>query len=687
MPNETKYSQKRYNELTQQIREHDRRYYIDDSPTISDREYDRLFEELKTLEQQYPDLSTPDSPTQRVGAAPKEGFTRVTHKARMYSLDNTYSQDELREFLRRVERGLDGEKTPFVVEPKLDGASIELTYNRGSLVLAATRGDGVEGEDVTSTIRTIRSVPLRIKEQEEVVVRGEVFINRDDLEKVNRQREADGESLFANPRNAASGSLRLLDPAVAAKRPLRIYLYELALSPHAINSHIQCLDWLAHQELPTHKLQMRCESPQQVFDAVARFSDRRPEYPYDIDGAVVKVDDLDKRNVLGYTARFPKWAVAFKFETEQAQTRLLDITIQVGRTGALTPVANLEPVLLAGSTVSRASLHNEDEIRSKDIRVGDEVIVEKAGEVIPHVVGVIPANEQNRGAPFAMPTSCPVCHSPAVRLDGDAKWRCTNRLACPGQQKASLLHFARRAAMDIEHFGPSLADQLLSNDLIEDPADLYGLTVEQISALERMAQKSAKNLITSIQKSKERSLDRLISGLGIPLVGEIAAKLLATRYGTLEEFTRRDPIKEAEELAEVHGIGPKIAQSVGNALADERFAQVLRKFLDLGMNASASQARSGVGELAGLSFCVTGKLARPRPRIHEMIRAAGGEVHTAVKKGTTYLVAGEKVGKSKLDKAQKAGTRIIDEATLATLIKKESPDSGQLGLFGKMETD
>jgi len=458
---------------------------------------------------------------------------------------------------------------------------------------------------------------------------------------------------------------------------LRVFLYELVRAPGLPASHGECLDWIASQGLPVHRLERRCTSAAEVVQAVEEFGKMRGELPYDIDGAVVKVDDRASRDELGHTSRFPRWAVAFKFEAERAETRLEKITIQVGRTGALTPVAELEPVRLAGTTVSRASLHNEDEIRAKDIRVGDRVVVEKAGEIIPQVVEVVPAADGARGEPFAMPESCPVCGARAVRPEGEARRRCTNRLTCPGQLKGAVIHFARRAAMDIEHLGPSLVDQLVDLDLVRDPADLYSLTESRVEELERMAARSAANLVEGIAASRERSLDRLLGGLGIPLVGEVAARLLAERYGTLSGFAGRDPDTEREELSEIHGIGPKIAESVAEVLGEERFRGVLAKLLEAGIDPPAPEPEGASGPLFGSSFCVTGKLSRPRGDIHEVIRRAGGEVHKVVKKGTTYLVAGDKVGKTKIEKAQKSGALVIDEPALGRLIAGEGDEDGQ----------
>jgi DNA ligase (NAD+) len=659
----------RHAALAREIREHDRRYYVDDAPVITDREYDRLFSELKTIERERPDLRTPDSPTMRVGGTPAQGFVRVRHPRRMYSLDNTYDRGEVDEFFRRVREGLGSDRDPtFVVEPKLDGASMELIYREGVLTLALTRGDGIEGEDVTGNVRTIRSLPLRIPCTGEVIVRGEVFIHRADLDAVNREREAAGEPAFANPRNAAAGSLRLLDARITAARPLRIHLYELVSAPELPAAHSACLAWLAGQGLPTHCLEAICGDPGAVFAALDRFDGLRGSLPFEIDGAVIKLDDLASRERLGATARFPRWAVAYKFAAGQAVTRLLEIVVQVGRTGALTPVAVLEPVQLAGTTVSRASLHNEDEIRERDVRVGDRVLVEKAGEIIPQVVGVIAAPEGERGPPFSMPAACPVCGAPTARGEGEARWRCTNRLACPGQLKAALHHFGQRAAMDVENLGPAVIDQLVDQGLVADPADLYGLTIDQVAGLERMARKSAANLLEALRESRGRALHRLLTGLGIPLVGEVVARQLATRYGSLSGFAAAAPAVERAALAEIHGIGAGIAEAVADALGDERFMAVVHELLAAGIDSRAEPEQRAGGPLAGASVCVTGTLSRPRTRIHQAIRDAGGDVHTAVKQGTTYLVAGDKVGRAKLDKARALGTQVISEAELERLI-------------------
>jgi DNA ligase (NAD+) len=658
----------RYAALIREIAEHDRRYYVLSAPSVSDREYDRLFDELREIERAHPESIRPESPTQRVGGAPASGFARVRHPKRMYSLENSYGEDDVREFLARVREAVDPDRggVGYVVEPKLDGASMELIYRGGRLALALTRGDGVEGEDVTANVRTIRSVPLSIQEDGEVVVRGEVFIEAAELRAINGEREEAGEAPFANPRNAAAGSLRLLDPKITATRPLRLFVYEVVAAPRPLEAHAACLEYVAALGFPVHGIQRVCDSDDEVLAALAAFAAARPALPFDIDGAVVKVDRLELRERLGFTSRFPRWAIAFKFETEKAETRLLEIAVQVGRTGALTPVAVLEPVALAGTTVSRATLHNEDEIRARDIRVGDVVIIEKAGEIIPQVIGVVPRPGAGRSPPFAMPELCPVCGARAARAEGEARWRCPNRLACRGQLKASLRHFASRAAMDIEHFGPSLIDQLVEGGLLEDVAGIYDLEAAALAGVPRMGEKSAQNAIDAVRASRARPLHRLITGLGIPLVGEVAAVQLAKRYGTLSGFAAAAPEVERAELAALYGIGEKIAASVADALGDERFMRVVRELLAHGLDPAAETAAGG--SLAGRSFCITGALSSPRNKVQERIREAGGEIHTSVKRGTDFLVAGADVGKTKLDKARALGTAVIDEAALERLI-------------------
>jgi len=657
--------------LSDEIARHNYLYYVLDQPEISDEEYDRLFQELVALEREHPELVDESSPTQRVGAAPREGFRKVRRAVRMYSLDNAYSEDELREFVRRVREGLgpDTEVT-YVAEPKIDGASIEVIYEGGKLSLATTRGDGEVGEDVTSNIRTILSVPLRIRDERKLTLRGEVFIYRDDLDAVNEQRRADGEPEFANPRNAAAGSLRLLDPRITAERPLRAFFYEL-VEP-LFERHTEVLAHLASLGLPTHRREKLCADAEEMIEHVAHFDELRRELPYDTDGIVFKVNELALRERLGFTARSPRWAIAWKYAAETAETRILAITAEVGRTGVLTPVADLEPVPLSGTVVSRASLHNLDMIEKKDIRVGDTVVVQKAGEIIPQVLRVVLEKRPKDAVKWTPPKTCPACGEPVERIDGEAALRCVNP-SCPGRLKAALWYFTRRSAMDIDRLGKSLIEQLVDRGLVRDLADLFTLPAkrEELLKMERMGPKSVDNLLASIEEARTgRTFDRLLTGLGIPLVGSVAAKLIAARYRDLEQLLAEDPERLREELEAMDGIGEKMAESVVSFLTDERQRAMLQKLRALGVvTRPLPAARAPVdGPLAGLSFCVTGKFDRKREEIWAEIEANGGEVHKSVKKGTAYLLAGDKVGKTKMEAARKKGAKVIDEAQFRALL-------------------
>jgi DNA ligase (NAD+) len=664
----------RHSALVRTIREHDHRYYVLDAPAVSDSEYDAVFRELRALEGAHPELVTPDSPTQRVGAAPREGFVKVEHAHRMFSLDNAYSFGDLEEFDRRVREGLrDGETVRYVAEPKIDGASLEVVYREGKLALAATRGDGLIGEDVTSNVRTIKSVPLTLDGSEpttpEFTLRGEVLIMRADLDAVNAERTTKGEDPFMNPRNAAAGSLRLLDARETAARPLRVFFYDLV--ERAFATHSEMLSAIAAMGLPTHKREHVCESLDDVKKFIERFDAERRSLPYETDGVVIKVDDYAQRDRLGFTARFPRWAIAYKFAAERANTRVRSITAMLGRTGALTPVAELDPVLLSGTTVSNASLHNIDMIVAKDIRVGDLVTIEKAGEIIPQVIEVVAEDGHESRPRWEPPTTCPACGGEVRRAPGEAALRCING-ACPGRLKAAFFHFTRRSAMDIDRIGESLIAQLVDRGLVRDLADIFTLPTRRTELLEldRMGEKSADKILATIEDARAtRSLDKLIVGLGIPLVGAVAAKTIAERFATLASFVNADPEETRAALADIHGIGPKIAESVSAFLAQPEQKALLEKLLALGVRSAEKAERVVVeGPLTGSSFCVTGALREPRDRIHDKIRAAGGEVHDRVKKGTTYLVAGERVGASKLDGAKKFGTRVIDETALETLL-------------------
>lgn len=662
----------RHAELCDALREHNHRYYVLDAPTISDAEYDALLRELVAIEQEHPELRTPASPSQRVGAPPKEGFVKVERAVRMYSLDNAYDEEELREFDRRIHEMI-GEGYSYVAEPKIDGASIEVRYEEGFLVQASTRGDGRVGEDVTANVRTIRAIPLRIAHSEPMTLRGEIFIRPADLETVNELRASRGEAPFANPRNAAAGSLRLLDPRATAERPLRVAFYDLVQEPY--ESHTAMLEALAELGLPTHRQHRHCEDIDAVLAYIARFDELRETLPYETDGVVIKLDEIRLRDSVGFTSRFPRWAIAYKYAAEQAATRLRAITCDVGRTGQLTPVANLEPVQLAGTTVSRASLHNLDLIADKDVRVGDTVIIQKAGEIIPQVLSVDLAERPPDAEPWEPPSVCPVCAEKVVRAEGESALRCVNA-RCPGRLTAGLWYFTRRGAMDIDGLGKSLVEQLVGTGLVEDLADVFALPAkrEALLGLERMGEKSVDGLIAAIEEAKVgRPFSRLLTALGIPLVGSVAARLVAEKYGDLRTLLDTPAEQITEELAAIHGIGDKIAQSVAAFVADPDQRAMLEKMLELGVKAEEPRRVKVVGGvLDGLSFCVTGSFDRKRNAIHAEIEAHGGEVHKSVKKGTTYLLAGERVGKTKLEAAQKKGARVIDEEAYARLLAGET---------------
>ena len=654
--------------LCREIEAHNYRYYVLDDPIVSDAEFDAVLRKVRALEEANPELVTADSPTQRVGGEARGEVVKVRHTVRMFSLDNAYSTEDLGEFFRRVDEGLPtGESARFVVEPKLDGASVEVVYEGGKLVSASTRGDGETGEDITVNLRTMRSVPLPIVHHGRITVRGEIVIYRKDLDTMNEARAAEGLEPFANPRNAAAGSIRMIDPREVAKRPLRAMFYQLVEGPSMHRSHSESLTWMASHKLPTHRREVIVEHDA-VAKAIADIDGQRAHYPFETDGAVIKVDAYRQQDVLGFTSKFPKWAIAYKFAPERALTTLRSIEIGIGRTGALTPVANLDPVELAGTTVSRASLHNEDQIARLDIRLGDRVYIEKAGEIIPQIVGVEATLRTGAEQPFHMPTRCPVCDTPVARSEELAVLRCPNRL-CPAQVKAQIFYFARRFAMDIDHLGESLVEQLVDKGLVKDVADLYALDLPTLTNLERMGKKSAENVLGSIEASKKRTLDRLLCGLGIPQIGQVAAKQLAEEAHTLERLRSWDDATLRTHVAEIRGFGPKMVDSVAEFFSDPEEQKLLEKLANLGV--SVEQPRAEVakeGPLTGTSFCVTGVLSQKREDVHALLRAAGAEVHDGVKKNTTYLVAGDKTGKSKLDQAKKFGTKVVTEAEMNTLL-------------------
>jgi DNA ligase (NAD+) len=667
----------RHAKLVQEIEAHNYRYFVLDDPIIGDADFDRLIRELRAVETEHPELATADSPTQRVGGQARTSAVQVKHSVRMLSLDNGYSDEELRDFHGRVVDGLPHGQVPlFCVEPKLDGASVEIEYDGGRLVQASTRGDGETGEEITANVRTIRSLPLRIGHEARLTLRGEVVIYRRDLEKLNREREDAGLEPFANPRNAAAGAVRMMDPREVARRPLRVLVYQVVEGARMHASQHESLEWLAALGLPTHRRHtvVDWEGVRGAIDAIER---ARQGYPFETDGAVIKVDSYRQQEMLGMTSKFPKWALAFKFEAERARTRVRDILVQVGRTGVLTPVAVLDPVELAGTTVGRASLHNADMIEALDVRVGDHVFIQKAGEVIPQVIEVDTSTRAHHHSKFRMPTQCPSCGTPVVRelrdadkpeLGTESATRCPNR-ACPEQVKQRIFYFARRFAMDIDHLGTALVEQLVDRGVVKDVADLYVLRPEELAELARMGEKSTQNVVSSIERSKHRTLDRLLCGLGIPQIGQVAARQLAEKAGTLEHMLIWTAEQAREEVGSIRGFGPKMVESVVAFLQDADHVALMRKLVHLHVGRAQPRAKvAAEGPLVGKTFCVTGVLSKKREDVTADIRAAGGEVHDGVKKDTTYLVAGEKTGKSKLDQAKKFGTKVIGESDLYELI-------------------
>jgi DNA ligase (NAD+) len=651
-------------ELSGEIRRHDHAYYVEADSEISDREYDRLYHELLELEKEFPELATPDSPSQRVSGEPLKEFKSVRHSVPMLSLDNTYSEEEIRDFVKRLEKLLPGEELDWIVEPKVDGVAISLRYESGLLVTGATRGNGTEGDDVTANLKTIRSVPLKVAAPQVLEVRGEVFMPVAGFEKLNAERKAAGEECYGNPRNTAAGSLKQLDPKIVATRPLDVVIYGIAeLGAHNITSQSELLAWLKKLGFKTPGKIWHCHSADELMAAIHELDKIRKRFPYETDGAVIKLNSFAQRERAGFTAKAPRWAIAYKYAPEQVETKLRAITIQVGRTGALTPVAELEPVFLAGSTISRATLHNEDYIREKDIRIGDTVTIEKAGEVIPAVVNVVLKKRGGGEKKFNFLKTCPECGSRVAKEIGGSEeegsvWRCVNP-DCPAQIRGRIEHFCSRGAMDIEGGGEVLAAQLVKNNLVRDVADLYSLTLEQVAALERMAEKSAKNFLDALAASKSRDLWRLIFGLGILHVGAGVAKSLARHFPALDDIFAAN----AEQLAEAEDIGAVIAQSLVNWHGDLRNQKLIERLRAAGLNFRSElfRPRPQAGPFAGKTFVLTGTLPTlKREEAAAKIEALGGKVSGSVSKKTDFVVAGDEAG-SKLDKAQKLGVKIIDE--------------------------
>ncbi|HET8998699.1 MAG TPA: NAD-dependent DNA ligase LigA [bacterium] len=659
----------RIEELRDVIRHHLHLYHVLDAPEISDEAFDALMEELRTLEAAHPELVTPDSPTQRVGAPPAEGFRPVAHPQRMLSLANAFDDDDLRAWYKRVVGGLGSQTVELVCELKFDGAAISLVYEHGMFTQGATRGDGVRGEDITPNLRTVRSLPLRLRREadppEFVEVRGEVYLPIQALEAINEERIQAELAPFANARNAAAGSLRQLDPAMTARRPLDLFVYQLGVvRGRRFATHWESLEWARDAGLPVNPQARRCRALDDVFAYIADWSARRATLPYGTDGVVVKVDSLDQQAELGATSQAPRWAIAYKFPAEQAETRVLDITVNVGRTGALTPVVALEPVRVSGVIVRRATLHNEDEMRRKDVRIGDHVIVQRAGEVIPEVVRVLPEKRTGAERRFEMPTKCPVCGSPVERRPGEAVWRCTGGAICPAQVLERLIHFGSRDALNIDGVGPKLLQQMLDRDLIRDPADLFTLTKAQVLTLERMADKSADNVIAAIDRSRHPSLARLIYSFGIRHVGLHVADVLAQYMPDLDRLAGA----AFEEVRDIPGIGPTIAQSVVEFFAQPATKTLLQKLRAAGVHAEAAPAPPA-GRLQGKTFVFTGALGRfSRRDAAERVTTLGGTVSDSLSARTTYLVVGDVPG-SKLDRARKLGVTVLDEPAFVKLLE------------------
>lgn len=660
--------QARIEELRQLITYHNYRYYALDAPEVSDGEYDELFHELADLENAHPELVSPDSPTQRIGTGPQATFGVVEHRVPMLGLGNAFTPEQLQAWHTRARTLLNRDIHDFVLEPKLDGLAVSLLYQDGRLALAATRGNGVQGEDITTNVRTIRSVPLALKSAGSAVleVRGEVFLTRKAFEHINEERTREGQPVFANPRNSAAGSLRQLDPSITARRPLDMIAYAVGYSEgvRLPRTHWELLEMLRGFGLKTNPLNACCTGIDEVIERCLGWEHERERLEYEIDGVVVKIDDLAAHEELGAVGREPRWAIAYKFPPTQATTILKDIGINVGRTGSLNPFAILEPVRVAGVTIKLASLHNEDDIARKDIRIGDTVIVQRAGEVIPQVIGPVVSKRTGQERPFRMPTHCPVCGAPVVKPEGEAMARCTGGARCPSQRYELLKHFVSRPAMDIQGVGEKLMFAFIQAGLVADPADLYHLTQEQITSLERMGEKSAENVLASIEGSKTRALSRLLHALGILHVGERMAEILAQHFATMDRLLAASQ----EELIDIDGVGPKIGASIYEFLHTEQNLQLIEKLRQVGLNMVDTAGQTGDLPLNGTSWVLTGRLERwSRLQAEARIKAMGGSVADSVSRKTSYVIVGEEPG-SKLQRAQALGIQILDERAFEEIV-------------------
>ncbi|UNC91519.1 NAD-dependent DNA ligase LigA [Candidatus Contubernalis alkaliaceticus] len=656
-------------QLAEEINKHDYNYYVLDSPVISDREYDLMKRELEKLEKEYPQLVTPDSPTQRVGGKPLETFTSVSHAVPMLSLDNAFNENELLDFVRRAKNLSGVSNLEYVVEPKMDGLAVSLLYQDGGLVRGATRGDGQVGEDITHNLRTIKSIPLKLKERVDLEVRGEVYFPRKAFQDLNDRRAEQGEPLFANPRNAAAGSMRQLDPAVAASRPLNIYIYGMgSFEGFPLKNHLEMLNYLKSLGLRVNPHTAVYTDFEEVIQACKDWSLKRYELPYEIDGMVIKINDLKIQAQVGYTTRSPRWAVAFKFPAEQVETTVEDIQVSVGRTGALTPIALLTPVKVSGSVIKRASLHNQDILREKGVKIGDRVIIHKAGEVIPELVKVLKEKRTGQEKDFIMPENCPACGQEVTLIPGEVALRCLNS-TCPVQMYERIVHFASRGAMDIEGLGPAAARLLLENGLVEDVADLYYLNKERLMSLDRMGEKSASKLLEALEVSKNNPLSKLLNGLGSRFLGGKGSRVIAEHFKSLDRIISAS----VEEMISIPEIGPKIAASVFEFFKNPANLKVVEKLRSTGVNFKQVQEQGKAQEqlFEGQAFVLTGKLQNhSRQEAQNLIEGLGGRVTSSVSRSTNYVVVGENPG-SKLEQARSLEITILTEEQLQQMASSE----------------
>ena len=661
-------AKERIEKLRGQVEYHAKKYYDDDKPEISDFEYDMLMLELRNLEREFPEFKTKDSLTQKVGGHVKEGFSKVTHEVPLQSLQDVFSIEEVAEYIEKIEEKAEENKIEnrtYVVETKIDGLSAALEYKQGKFVRGATRGNGLVGEDVTENLKTVKTIPMELKEKIDITVRGEVFISKNDFEKMNQEREENEEELFANARNAAAGSLRQLDSKITAKRPLDIYIFNVQkIEGKEFKSHFEELEYLNKLGFNVNPVRIPCKNMEEIEKAIQKIGDDRENLSFGIDGAVVKVDDLKFREILGTTAKTPRWAVAYKYPPEQKETILKDIICQVGRTGVITPMAILEPVKVAGSTISKTTLHNEDFIKQKELKIGDTVVIQKAGDVIPEIIEVKKDKRTGNEKEFEMPKVCPVCGAEAIREEGESAIRCTG-IECPAKLFRNLVHFVSREAMNIDGLGESIIGQLLDKKLIQNIADIYTLKLEEIASLKKNGKKFAQNLINSINKSKENDLYRLIAALGIRHVGTKASKILARKYKNIDNLMKAT----SEELSQINDIGPIVAKSIREFFLQEQTKDLIEKLKQSGVNMKFLEEENGDDRFEGKTFVLTGSLEKyTRGEAANLIEKLGGKTSSSVSKKTDYVLAGEDAG-SKLTKAQNLGVTIITEEEFEEMIK------------------